>query len=132
VETENQPEHINQPLSINFIVKEFICPCCGEEGIKSELILKLQMARDLLPAGQVMVIHSGYRCKKHNKKVGGVENSAHRQGLAVDIRCTNSTDRFFLVVALLNAGFKRLGDGENYIHCDLDETKDQNVMWNYY
>jgi len=132
VETENQTDHLNKNLSPNFKVKEFVCRCCGEEGIELDLIFKLQMARDLLPKGQVMVIDSGYRCKKHNKKVGGVEGSSHRKGLGVDIRCTNSKDRFYLVVALLNAGFKRFGDGRNFIHCDLDESKDQNVMWNYY
>ncbi len=132
METEKQTDHLNEHLSPNFQVKEFICPCCGEEGIEKDFVLKLQMARDLLPAGQVMVIDSGYRCKKHNKKVGGVEGSAHRKGWAADIRCTNSTDRFFLVVALLNAGFKRFGNGRNFIHCDIDATKPQNVNWDYY
>ena len=124
--------HLNKHLSPNFKVKEFICPCCSAEGIEKDFILKLQMARDSLPDGNVISINSAYRCEKHNKKVGGVEASAHRKGLAVDIKCTNSTDRYFLIVALLNAGFKRIGYGENFIHCDLDETKDQTVMWDYY
>jgi len=134
VPDNNGSSYLDRHLSPNFIVKEFICPCCGEEGIEKDLVLKLQAARDLLPAGQVISINSAFRCEKHNKdkKVGGSKNSSHLKGLAVDIRCTNSTERFFLFVALLNAGFKRIGSGEKFIHCDLDETKAQNVNWDYY
>lgn len=129
---DNGLDHLNRNLSLNFKVKEFICPCCGEEGIKEDLVFRLQMARDSLPEGSVIIIDSAYRCEKHNKEVRGVRDSAHRKGEAVDIRCANSTYRFFLIEALLKAGFKRIGIGENFIHCDLDETKDQTVIWDYY
>lgn len=34
---------------------------------------------------QPIIIKSGYRCEELNKAVGGVSNSFHRSGLAVDI-----------------------------------------------
>ena len=125
-------EYLDRQLSPNFQVKEFICPCCGEEGIEIDLVLKLQMARDVLSAGGIIRINSGFRCKKHNKKKGGVEDSAHRKGLAVDIRCDHSSYRFYLLQALSAVGFTRIGIGEDFIHCDRDLEKPQNVMWTYY
>lgn len=37
---------------------------------------------------QPITITSGYRCPNVNKEVGGVKNSYHLQGLAVDLRIT--------------------------------------------
>ena len=31
------------------------------------------------------IVTSGYRTPEHNKRVGGIENSAHTKGLACDI-----------------------------------------------
>lgn len=132
MQPNNGSNHLNRHLAPNFQVEEFICPCCAEEGIKNDLVLKLQMAHDFLPPNSVMIINSGYRCKKHNKKVGGAHDSAHRKGLAADIQCLNSSERYFLIVALINAGFRRIGMAENFIHCDLDGTKVQSVIWDYY
>jgi len=132
VQTQNEPADLNRHLTQNFIALEFICPCCKEEGITNELVFYLQFAHDLLPPHSVIVIKSGYRCEKQNIKVGGVENSAHRKGLAADIRCDNSSYRFSLISALHGAGFKRIGIGQNFIHCDRDFEKPQNVIWTYY
>jgi len=132
VPTQDEVDHLNRHLSQNFIAREFVCPCCNEEGIEQDLVLKLQIARDSLPAGSSIVINSAYRCEKHNKAVGGVENSAHTRGLAADIRCNNSNYRFFLIRAISGAGFKRIGIGKDFIHCDFDSEKPQNVMWDYY
>lgn len=45
----------------------------------------LEYARQMLK--KPIVITSGYRCPELNKLVGGVFNSAHMDGLAVDISC---------------------------------------------
>lgn len=129
MQTQAESDHLNRKLSPDFRAREFICPCCRKEGIKDDLVFHLQMVHDLLPAHSVMIITSGYRCEEHNKEVGGVEDSAHIKGLAADIKCEDPRYRFLLIAALIKVGFKRFGLYDNFIHCDLDETKDQKVMW---
>ena len=45
-------------------------------------IPRLNIIREFL--GVPIVVNSGYRCKELNRKVGGVFNSKHLEGLAVD------------------------------------------------
>lgn len=127
-----------EKLSKNFTRAEFACKCgCGLDKIDPLLIDLLQKARDI--HGMSMTITSGCRCKTHNKKVGGMPDSAHlpspKDGLckAADIACSSGYQMFSQVVALLNAGFKRIGINfqKNFVHVDVDETKPQNVIFKY-
>ncbi len=61
----------------------FKCPCCGMGDLVPELKGKLRMIEGLLQ--NRIVVTSGYRCANKNKEVGGVENSKHLTGHAVDI-----------------------------------------------
>lgn len=84
-------------LTKNFTLEEFVRSAKAQEaGIDNtikdarvwhnlaELAEKiLQPLRDKL--GQPIKISSGYRCRKLNKLVGGVETSQHRKGQAADI-----------------------------------------------
>lgn len=73
-------------LSKNFKSTEFDCKgkhCCGVTKIDSDLVGFLQMIRANF--GVAVVINSGYRCKDHNKAVGGVSKSKHLEGMAADI-----------------------------------------------
>ena len=81
--------------------------------------------------GKAIIINSGYRTVEHNKKVGGKSDSSHLKGLAVDIKCTNSTDRFHLLFLLQEIGFQRIGVAKTFIHVDLDFDKAQSVLWTY-
>lgn len=134
MQTQAESDHLNRRVAANFIAREFICPCCYKEGVKDDLIFHLQLAHNLLPKNSVMIITSSYRCETHNSdpKVGGSKTSSHLKGLAADIKCENATYRFYLLNALTHVGFKRIGIGKDFIHVDLDETKDQNVIWTYY
>lgn len=67
----------------HFKLGEFVCPDCGQVHISAGLVLLLDMAR--IRAGVPLRISSGFRCAKHNKDVGGVDNSRHLLGLAADI-----------------------------------------------
>jgi hypothetical protein len=82
-------------------------------------------------AGVPFHINSGYRCEKHNKEVGGKKFSSHLRGKAGDIACYSSWQRFFMVDALIKAGFTRIGLGKNFIHADDDEAKEPRVIWLY-
>lgn len=82
--------------------------------------------------GFPIVIASGLRDKDHNKNVGGVEDSSHLLGLAVDINVPDSARRFKLVTEALKLGFRRIGVGKTFVHLDIDKSKPQDVMWDYY
>jgi uncharacterized protein YcbK (DUF882 family) len=76
-------------------------------------------------------ITSGFRTPAHNEAVGGIETSSHLKGLAVDIACKKSTDRFDLINCLLDVGFSRIGVAKTFIHADIDFDKVQGVIWTY-
>ena len=76
-------------------------------------------------------INSGFRSEQHNKKVGGTESSSHLKGLAVDIACKKSRDRFELINIFLDLGINRIGIANNFIHIDVDPNKSPNVIWTY-
>lgn len=99
------------------------------EGLKPELVEMLDRAREL--AQVPFKLNSTLRSTEKNAQVGGVKDSAHTKGLAVDIACTESRNRFKILNALLEVGFKRLGIAKTFIHADIDETKVQEVMWDY-
>ncbi len=113
----------------NFKENEFFCPCCDFAAMADYFTGKIDNARDI--AGVPFIINSGYRCEAHNKAVGGKPDSAHRYGLACDIKCTHSRPRFKIVGALIKAGISRIGIGKTFIHADDDTTKDTEVTWLY-
>ena len=94
-----------------FKPEEFACKCgCGRgyDDMDAGLLRMLDEARAL--AGIPFSLSSAFRCAKHNKAVGGVADSAHTHGYAVDIKCTSSHYRFRIISALLEAGFRRIGE----------------------
>lgn len=99
-------------------------------GLKPELVEKLDKARGI--AGFPFVIVSGFRTAEHNAEVGGVENSAHTLGEAVDLSCPDSSKRWKMLNALLQVGFNRLGINKTTIHADISKTLPGNVVWTYY
>ena len=111
-----------------FKLKEFVCPCCQKSVISEELVLKLDLAREI--AEVPFRINSAYRCQKHNHLVGGVKDSAHLLGLAVDIFCLNGIDRIKILRGLIISGFRRIGIGKTFIHVDIDSSKPNN-LWLY-
>jgi zinc D-Ala-D-Ala carboxypeptidase len=71
-------------------------------------------------------INSGYRCKKLNEMVGGVQNSMHTKGLAADFRTGEKEDinimfeflkenqKEFKIIELINY--------KTFIHVGVSET----------
>ncbi len=72
----------------NFEFKELKCKCGGKYcngypvGFSYELLSQLQDVRNYF--GKPVIITSAVRCAQHNANVGGVKNSKHTQGRAVD------------------------------------------------
>ena len=120
-----------------FTYKEFDSPDMPGSGslMHEDFLEMLDEVRDKF--GKPIVINSGYRTEEHNAEVGGKpktetsKGSSHMYGLAADIKCTNSTDRFHLVFLLQETGFQRIGVADTFIHIDLDFDKSQQVMWTY-
>ena len=96
-------------------------------GLEKDLVYKLERARDLF--GAPIVITSGYRDPNHNESIGGVKDSSHEHGLAVDIKCADSELQKKLIWALCIAGFRRVGVYDRHLHCDIDNTKPTPVYW---
>ena len=118
-------------MTLNYFTQEeFACNCksCKSKGdtgynMDIDFLIMLDKARHI--AGVPFVINSGYRCPEHNKKVGGISTSSHTNipCNAADISTKNSSIRFKVIEALLEVGFKRLGIGETFVHCDSDTDK---------
>jgi zinc D-Ala-D-Ala carboxypeptidase len=96
-------------------------------GLEKHLVEMLDNAREY--AGIPFIINSGRRDEGTNEKAGGVCDSAHCKGLAVDLRAPTSDTRFLIVSSLLQAGFTRIGIAPHFVHCDIDRTKPQEVIF---
>jgi len=114
-----------------FAEKELTCHCgCGACDMNPVLLRMLDQVRSAI--GKPIIINSGYRCVEWNRKVRGRNTSAHLTGHAVDIKCTNATQRYELLNDLLPRWeIRRLGIADNFIHIDIDPSKPQDVVWTY-
>lgn len=67
-----------------------------------------------------ITITSAYRSPALNSAVGGVKNSKHLQGLAVDIRCLHNTDyETLLKIIGSDCRFIKFYPDRHYIHVDF-------------
>ncbi len=97
-------------------------------GLDDELISRLDVARGL--CGFPIVITSGRRTPEQNVAAGGVAESSHMMGLAVDIHMPpGQNEREKLIWSLGRAGFRRVGIYSRHAHCDVDDSKAQDVVW---
>jgi uncharacterized protein YcbK (DUF882 family) len=112
-----------------FTKQEFACPCCGQEEMDEGYIIKLDAVREI--ANVVMVITSGWRCLKHNQRVGGSPTSSHLYGKAADIKIFSDRGRFLLIEAAMQRGINRIGVGYGFVHLDVAPGKAPNVIWTY-
>ena len=112
---------------------EFDCPdkCgLGFAEMRVRFLLKLDCARE--DAGIPFIILSAMRCEKHNREVGGVHDSAHLHGWAVDLKIPNSRVRFTVMKSLHKVGFNRFGlypHIPHLLHVDCMPNKDKDVIW---
>jgi len=115
----------------HFTLEELACPCCGLMNIHPVSIKKLDLFRDAL--GTPIYINSACRCEKHNKEVGGVDNSSHKctinkHSFAFDLKATTASQKFSIVQTALRFGFHRIGVYKDFIHIDDDLTK-PSAIW---
>ena len=116
-------------ITPHFSRSEFVCKCCGADGIRDELVTALERIRVFY--GRPMVVSSGVRCEAHNAASGGKPGSAHVRGLAADIVCASARDRMELIRIAMSQGVSRIGVGKDFVHLDIDVTLPQDVLWLY-
>jgi zinc D-Ala-D-Ala carboxypeptidase len=116
--------------------KEFDSPDEPGSGemMEEEFLEALDVARDI--AGFPFIIRSGFRSVQHNRNLikqgyPASPKSSHLLGWAADIAVPSPRKRFILIESLLDAGFNRIGVGDDYVHVDMDPNKSPNVMWVY-
>ena len=72
----------------HFKKSEFTCKCgCGLNNIQLEVVKIADEVREHF--GNPAIVTSGTRCSKHNAEVGGVANSRHLKGKAIDMYVQN-------------------------------------------
>jgi hypothetical protein len=103
-------------ISENFRLREFECKDGNNEvKLDPELLVYLQTLRIRL--GKPISINSGYRTPEHNKKVGGVPNSYHIQGMAADIVVKGLTPKQVATEAR-KCGFRGIITYATFTHLD--------------
>jgi zinc D-Ala-D-Ala carboxypeptidase len=133
----SQEQIKNKPLRY-FDFSEFDSPDekgSGEKHMDRGFLRKLDNARHI--AGIPFRITSGFRTKAYNIDLTNrgyktSKTSPHMKGLAADISTPDSKTRYKVIEALRLQNFTRIGIGKNFVHCDTDTSKSQEVIWHYY
>lgn len=117
----------------NFKASEFKCSHCGAEGIRPELVDKLQAMRS--DYAKPMVITSGYRCPQHPAEVKKNAPGAHSLGLAADIGVQGADAHKILELAFKHGftgiGVQQKGTGR-FIHLDIAGNElPRPAVWSY-
>lgn len=118
---------LSEYVSKSFKRKEFACKDgCGlglnDGDINPELIEVVQDVRDTFD--KPVVINSGLRCEKHNKRVGGAPKSQHLIGTAADIR-VQGVEPIEVYRYLMTKYPKKFGIGnyKSFTHIDVRPNK---------
>lgn len=127
VKTYDKKKDRNKRISKDFKLNEFDCKCsrCSTVLLDTDLVNKLQKIRDHF--GASVNVNSGYRCKAHNKEVGGSASSHHVKGMAADIRVEGVEPKEVAKYAE-SIGVKRIGLYEgseegDFVHIGSGTTK---------
>ena len=106
---------------------ELNCNCCGFLIFSEDFRCILNDLREY--CGHPFYITSGYRCEKHNTKVGGSPTSYHLEGRAVDISRHNMNGEQLrkLIQTALNHDLT-VGIASSFVHID---DRDSGIIYTY-
>ena len=108
-----------------FKKSEFACKCGGKycNGYPDDMSEKVVKVADRTRRyfGKAATISSGLRCEKHNANVGGVSNSRHRYGKAIDF-CIAGKSASQVLAYVQNQPEIRYAYAINneYVHMDVE------------
>lgn len=107
-----------------FKKEEFKCKCGGRycngypAEIREDLVRIADGAREHF--GRAAIVSSGLRCKQHNANVGGVYNSQHMYGEAVDIAIPGVTASQLVAYFKSQPGVRyTYAINNSYVHFDV-------------
>tara|TARA_R110002050_G_scaffold260711_3_gene400478 strand:+ start:10811 stop:11188 length:378 start_codon:yes stop_codon:yes gene_type:complete len=114
-------------ISKNFSKEEFDCSCgCEMSGEVLENITKLVDELEVLRehSNSSIIVNSGYRCDKYNKRIGGAKRSQHKLGNASDIvvKGVEPSETHQLIEQLIDKKLMSeggLGSYNNFTHYDI-------------
>lgn len=122
-------------MSVHFTVKEFECKDGTDYPAEwlterwAVLVAELEIiraeVRAKLKPDAVVVVNSGYRSPKYNRKIGGARSSQHTEGRAADIKVpgVDAAKVHDLVLTLVKEGklkhVKGLGKYPSFTHVDV-------------
>lgn len=110
---------------------EFDSPDAPGSGTKMDLKFVIMLDQIRAAVGKPLRVNSGYRTLAHNKAVGGVGDSAHTRGLAVDLHVVDGEMRSIVLDEAAKLGIKRKGIGDNIVHLDIDYSLPHPRTWLY-
>jgi peptidoglycan hydrolase-like protein with peptidoglycan-binding domain len=116
-----------------FSKKEFKCKCGGRycDGYPADIDLTMVKYADEIRRriGKPLGVSSGLRCSQHNANEGGVSNSQHLYGTAVDLGCPAGTTpaQMAAVAEAVMGNTGGIGIYSWGIHIDSRKTKSR---WN--
>lgn len=114
-----------------FTAKEFerCTPNCSIDHMEQSTLDMLDAAREA--AGIPFILNCAFRSVEWDLGKGRNGKSAHTTGNAIDVRCTNSVQRFKIIEAAIKVGFKRIGIAKSFIHLDNSPSLPSPVIFHY-
>ncbi len=108
-----------------FKASEFACKCGGKycDGAPAVMRHKLMVVADRVREhfGAPAIVSSGLRCETHNANVGGVSNSRHKYGKAMDFRVQGITADTLLAYVQAQSEIRYAYKiDSNYVHMDIN------------
>ena len=102
---------------------EFACKCqhesCHYTLVSEELLIAWSGLRAAW--GRPLKLNSAFRCAKHNDEVGGVKDSNHTRGMAIDIDTSEmSHEEYVRFNELAAQEFDYCIAHESFTHCQVN------------
>lgn len=115
--------HGANKLTAHFRVREFACNDGSDEILICDKLAQL-LEQIRIWAGAAILITSGYRTEKHNRRVNGDKNSKHLLGIAADIVVTGKKPADVARFAqAIGAGGVGLYTVKKFVHVDSRSTR---------
>ena len=116
------PKTMNMSLAEGLEHHEFKCKCARKACHYTLVAESLRTTFDTLRkrVGFKLTINSGFRCQMHNAEVGGIPESSHSTGHAIDIATHDlSLDQLETLIETAQELFDVVIIYETFIHCHM-------------